>query len=240
MHGAGGSIRTWKRQENGLHNDYNLLLIDLRDHGLSKSIEPNYKTYSFQLISEDIIKVMDLVNIAEAHFITLSFGSVLLQDLTMRYPHRVKSLVLAGGIFRGTLPIRLFVNLAQFMNYFLSYEFMYNLFSYLLMPYSRNKVARKIYQQQAMKLSQKEYMKWVGLYREFFRLLQVFYNQPLDVPVLIIMGGDDYMFLSGAKRFASKKSAKIEIIPKCGHICNIEAPEYFNQKVSAFINQVAG
>ena len=40
VHGAGGSIRTWKYQIEAFRPHYRLLLIDLRDHGFSKDILP--------------------------------------------------------------------------------------------------------------------------------------------------------------------------------------------------------
>ena len=36
VHGAGGSISTWKFQVEALAPHYRLLLVDLRDHGESK------------------------------------------------------------------------------------------------------------------------------------------------------------------------------------------------------------
>ena len=40
IHGAGGSIATWNRQIDSLAPHFNLLLVDLRDHGQSKEIVP--------------------------------------------------------------------------------------------------------------------------------------------------------------------------------------------------------
>ena len=33
IHGAGGSISTWKRQIDFFKKEFNVLLLDLRDHG---------------------------------------------------------------------------------------------------------------------------------------------------------------------------------------------------------------
>lgn len=237
IHGAGGSIKTWNYQVPALKQYYNLLLIDLRDHGESKMVIPDHNVYQFSIITSDIKEVLDHLKIKKANFVTLSFGSVLMQDFSMRHGHLVNKIVIAGGIFKGNWLIKSFVTLARFFNLFLSYQKMYSMFSYLLMPKRRNQKARRIYQLQAKKLTQQEYMKWVGLYGEFFRLLGQFYQQVLQSPTLVIMGGEDFIFLKSAKTFVNRQPrASIETLGKAGHICNIESPDDFNRLVIDFFS----
>jgi len=54
IRGAGGSIKTWDYQVSDFKKYCNLLLIDLRDHGVSKNVEPQQEKYDFKLISQDI------------------------------------------------------------------------------------------------------------------------------------------------------------------------------------------
>jgi len=237
LHGAGGSIQTWNKQVNDFKAQFNLLLIDLRDHGGSKNIQPEQDEYSFQMVSEDIKKVMDNASVRRAHFVTLSFGSILMQDFAMRYPDRVEKIVVVGGVFSGSFFIRVFVHAARFFNVFFSYRQMYSIFSYLLMPYRRNQKARKVYQKHASKLTQKEYLKWVGLYYEFFNLLKTYYERTSSHQMLIVMGGDDFVFLKGAKKLArNQPHTKLEILPRVGHIANIEAPSSFNDLALSFLS----
>jgi pimeloyl-ACP methyl ester carboxylesterase len=174
--------------------------------------------------------VLDEHQIVKAHFITLSFGSVILQDLSIKYPSLIASAIFAGGIFKANALIKSFVQLARFSNFFLPYKWMYSIFSYLLMPFKRHQTSREIYQKQAQKLSSKEYMKWVGLYREFFKLLNRFYNQKINFPALVIMGKEDYIFLKSAKQFSKKHEKVLSMeIAGAGHICNIDQPHIFNE-----------
>ena len=57
IHGAGGSIRTWKFQIEAFAPHYRLLLIDLRDHGYSKEIMPAFPAYDFDIVAKDILAV---------------------------------------------------------------------------------------------------------------------------------------------------------------------------------------
>ena len=237
LHGAGGSIQTWKYQINGLKERYNLLALDLRDHGHSKNIDPSFDRYNFDIVVSDVQKVLNQAGIQRAHFVTLSFGSVLMQAIYERHPSKVQSMTLIGGIFSANWMIKAFVHSARLLNVFLLYRHMYRIFSFLLMPRKNHHIARRVYQMQARKLSQKEYVKWLGLYSEFFVLLQSFHNQHIKTPTLILMGEEDYLFLPSAKSFAvNHQGTSLQIIPKAGHICNIEKPEKVNAAILEFLD----
>jgi len=236
IHGAGGNSGAWQRQWNAFKDYGNLLAMDLRDHGKSKNIKPEKTRYDFDLIAEDILNVIDYLQIKSASFITLSFGSVLMQDLSMRRPHLVEKVVMAGGIFKGNLAVKSFVHFARFLNLFLSYRTMYSIFSYILMPKKRHQLSRRIYQIHSQKLNSDEYLKWLGLYSKFFLTLKRFYNQPIDFPALVVMGADDYVFLKAAKDFTAKHDkVEISVIENAGHICNIDNEEEFNRIVHEFL-----
>ena len=237
IHGAGGSIQTWKPQIKTLKKHYNLLLIDLRDHGKSKNVTPEADSYSFDLIVGDIVTILTHEEIEYAHFVTLSFGSVLMQALYKQHPEMVNRMVLIGGIFNANWMIKGFVHLARLFNLFLSYPSMYRTFSWLLMPKKRNQLARRVYQMQARKLSQDEYLKWLGIYSEFFLLLRSFHSQKIKRKMLILMGEDDYLFLPSAEKFsASQTGAELRRIEKAGHICNIDKPDDVNEAIIDFLS----
>ncbi len=237
LHGAGGSIATWNRQIPAFKETFNLLLIDLRDHGASKNLQPAHDRYNFDIVSDDILAVLDHENIAKAHFVTLSFGSVMMQALYRRRPEVVQKMIFIGGVFNANWSIKGFVHLARFLNLFLSYRQMYRLFSYLLIPKKEHQLARRIYQQQARTLGANEYLKWLGLYSEFFMLLKSFHRQPIENPMLILMGEDDYLFLASAMKFdADKSQSKLTLIPGAGHICNIDQPQRTNEGIFNFLD----
>lgn len=238
VHGAGGSSRTWKYQISTLKKHFNLLLLDLRDHGESKYTIPQPTEYSFELISSDIKNVMDNLGIEKAHFVTLSMGSVLIQDFMMRYPGRVEKTIFAGGIFKADIFLMIAANFVKLMNYILPYKIMYHLFSYLLMPKERNKKARRLYQREAQKLTQHEYSKWLDLKESFFSLLERSYEHSFSKKSLVIMGEEDYVFLPYARSYVTKhENTSLVSIENTGHICNIERPELFNFLVLNFLRK---
>ncbi len=241
LHGAGGSIATWKQQIKEFKDRYNLLAFDLRDHGRSKNVIPSYEQYNFDIVVSDIQQVLNDLNITKAHFVTLSFGSVLMQAIYKRHASKVQSMTLIGGIFNANWMIKAFIHSARFLNLFLPYRMMYRIFSFLLMPKKHHQVARKVYQMQARKLSQSEYLKWLGLYGEFFTLLRSFHHQNIKTPTLILMGEEDYLFLPSARTFTSSHTnTQLQIIPQAGHICNIEKPKEVNKVIFNFLSNLPG
>ena len=238
VHGAGGNIHTWKYQINDFRSHFNLLLLDLRDHGLSKFENVENNNYSFELISSDIKKVMDHIGIKKAHFVTLSMGSVIIQDFMLRYQNHVDQVVFAGGVFKVKPVLKLFIGAFKLINHLLSYERMYRIVSYILMPKKHHQKARRIYQLQARKLTQREYLRWVGLYRSFFKLLRDSFNYHFNHDQLVIMGSEDYMFLKSARHFvANQANAQLDVISSAGHICNIEQYDAFNKIAFGFLRE---
>jgi pimeloyl-ACP methyl ester carboxylesterase len=237
IHGAGGSIVTWKYQIEAFRPFFKLLLLDLRDHGKSKNIEPAYQHYDFNIVADDILRVVDHLGIEKAHFMSMSLGSVILQKIDEKRPQLIGKMIMAGGVFRANIKIKLFVHSAKFLNYFLPYRVMYNLFSWVVLPKKNHRHSRRLFRLQSQKLNQQEYLKWVGLYKDFFYLVKNFFRRELQSLSLVVMGDEDHVFFEAAKKFVAHhhKMAQLVIFEKCGHICNIDEYEKFNQIVLSFL-----
>ena len=71
---------------------------------------------------------------------------------------------------------------------------------------------------------------------EVLPLLRIFRQLDLPIPTLYIMGEEDYMFLPAVEKVvALHTSAKLQVLPKCGHVVNVERPMEFNQTMLDFI-----
>lgn len=236
IHGAGGSMTTWKYQVEAFKPFFNLLLLDLRDHGKSKNIQPEFEAYNFSIVCDDILEVVDHLGIKKAHFMSMSLGSVILQKLDEKRPDLIDKMIMAGGVFKANWKIKLFVHSAKMLSHILPYQVMYDMFSLIVLPKKNHQNSRRIFRLQSQKLSTKEYLKWVGLYKDFFRLLKQFFNRELEKLSLVVMGDEDHVFFEAAKKFVNThKKASLVIFEKCGHICNIENYELFNQTVLNFL-----
>ncbi len=240
IHGAGGSLVTWKHQVREFRHLFNLLLIDMRDHGKSKNISPVYDDYDFEIITDDILDVLDFLEIEKAHFLSLSLGSIILQKLHERRPAMVHSMIMAGGVFKADWKIHIFAHSGKFLSYFLPFRWIYDMFSLIVLPRKNHQPSRRLFRLQSQKLSPKEFLKWLGLYRDFFKVVRRFYRKKLETASLVVVGSQDHVFIRAAKRFAHKQAhlAQLAIMEGCGHICNIEQARQFNQIVLSFLREL--
>ncbi len=233
IHGAGGNSFTWKHQVPDFAPYYNLMLVDLRDHGESKNIQPSYPSYDFDIVTDDLLRVLDDAGITRAHFLSLSLGSIILQRLDLRRPDMVLTMIMAGGVFKADWRIRLFAHSGKFLSYFVPFRWIYDSFIIIVMPRANHAYSRKMYRRQSKKLAPHEFLKWLGLYRDFFSVVRAFFARPLASPALLVNGSEDHVFLDAAGRYAEKHAgmATLAVMPECGHLCNLEQRALFNQIV---------
>lgn len=237
IHGAGGSSAIWYKQIRAFKKSHNVLLIDLRGHGKSKSKEKRRaKDYNFISIGNEVIEVMDHLKIKSSHFVGISLGTIIIRELAMRFPERFDSLIMGGAVmhlnFRGQFLMRLGATLKSLLPYLILYRF----FAFIIMPKKKHRESRNLFIREAKKLYQKEFKRWFLLIAEVNPLLSIFKNNDLGIPTLYVMGSEDYMFLPSIKKLAAKhRSAQLHIIEACGHVVNVEKASVFNELVLNYI-----
>ncbi len=118
------------------------------------------------------------------------------------------------------------------------YMWLYKLFAWIIMPRKRHAESRNLFVREAKRLYQKEFLKWFKLTAEVNPLLRYFNEKEIKIPILYVMGEEDHMFLGPVRQMASKhKNAILKVIDKCGHVCNVEQPEVFNQLALSFLQE---
>lgn len=237
IHGAGGSSLTWKFQIEGFKSFYNLLLIDMRDHGYSKDLQPSYRVYDFDIIADDLLRTIDHAGVTSSHFIALSLGSIILQKLNSRRPEMMKTMIMCGGVFKADWRISNFAHFGKFMSYFVPFRWIYDGFILIVMPRKNHKFSRDQYRKQSLKLAPGEFLKWLGLYKDFFSVVGKFYDQELKTPSLLINGSQDHVFLDAARRYTKKHQplAELVVMEGRGHLCNLEDRKAFNAIVLTWL-----
>jgi len=237
VHGAGGSSKTFSRQVAAFKKHFNLLLPDLRDHGNSKKVSPVVKdNFSFEVVARDILNLMDNLKIDKAHFIGVSMGSVIIRVIEELRPNALKSIIIGGGIMKLNRRTHLLFKSGAFLSKFLPYHKLYQLVAWILMPYENHKVARRLFIREASKIQNDAFRVWLGLLSELKNRLDTSFNKPLKSPTLMIMGGQDFAFLEESIDYSRKfPVVNLHILPRCGHVCNIEQPDEFNQQSLNFL-----
>lgn len=240
VHGAGGSLSVWFRQIKSFSQEFNLLLIDLRGHGKSESIEEinAKKDYSFEAIAKEIIEVVDYYQIKKAHFVGVSLGTIIIRQIADIDASYIKSMILTGAVTRLNIKSRFLLRMGRNLKSILPNMVLYKLFAYIIMPKKKHAKSRFIFIREAEKVAKKEFLRWFNLTAQLASYLQYLYEKDIDIPTLYIMGEEDHLFLEPVKQLVKKmKNARLQVVEKCGHVVNIEQAEVFNAISIQFIKQ---
>jgi pimeloyl-ACP methyl ester carboxylesterase len=98
LHGLGGSLEMWRETGHveALKDDYRLILIDARGHGVSdKPHDP--ESYGMELMVTDVVAVLDDINVNKAHFLGYSMSGVIGFGIAKYVPERFRTLIIGSA-----------------------------------------------------------------------------------------------------------------------------------------------
>ena len=235
VHGAGGSSSIWNKQIDYFSKYFNLLLVDLRGHGKSAQSHLNVTKYSFNAVTKDILEVLDKEKIIHSHFVGISLGSLIIRNFANLYPERVTSCVLGGMITKINFFSKVLLFYANLLINILPVQTLYKILANLILPRKSHNASKQKYIVEAKKITTEEFFKWFNLNKEIKNLLRSF-NKICPVPLLIIQGQEDHLFVNDVKKYVEIfKNVNLKVLPKCGHVVNIQSAELFNKYALSFI-----
>ncbi|MEX2585400.1 MAG: alpha/beta hydrolase [Balneolaceae bacterium] len=240
VHGAGGSSSIWFKQIKAYRDHFNVLFIDLRGHGNSRHMIQEYyrEKYTFQLVSRDVLQVLDHLQIHKAHFIGVSLGTVIIRTIEEIAGERVISTIMCGAIMRLNIRSRVLVWLGHWFKRLVPFLWLYRLFAWIIQPRANHAESRNLFVREAKKMARKEFLKWYRMTYEVNPLLRHFREEESGNPTLYIMGGEDHMFLPVVQKLVEKhRNSELVVIENCGHVCNIEQPNRFNEISIEFLKK---
>ena len=146
---------------------------------------------------------------------------------------------MAGAIFDGSKFMHAFVHCGKLLTNIIPFRAFYSIFSFIVLPRKNHRLSRYIFRRQSKRMTSVEYLKWVQLYKPFFKLIKAYVTRELPRPCLIVMGDQDHIFGNAAKKFAAQqKNAVLSIIRGCGHVVSIESPKRFNELALDFLKSL--
>ena len=93
VHGYGGALEDWSRQVREFARDHRVLVFDHRGHGASAG-PPDESAYTVEHLASDTERVIACAGFRDFHLVGHSIGGAVAQEIALRRPDRVRSLVL--------------------------------------------------------------------------------------------------------------------------------------------------
>ena len=100
VHGLGLSGGAWWRTVGTLAPTMRVITFDHRGIGQSKSFTYVYTT---EAMADDAVSILDELGLERVHVYGFSLGGMVAQQVALRHPERVQSLVLGGTMRAGVV-----------------------------------------------------------------------------------------------------------------------------------------
>lgn len=236
LHGGVGDGRaTWRRQIDGLGDEFTVVAWDAP--GVGGSSDPP-ESFGMAGYADCLARFIDQLGLRRPHLAGVSFGGALALAFHHRHAAVPKTLILASAYagWGGSLPAE--VAQQRLRQAFLLADLPPEEFVGALLPtmFSPATPAEAVDAFGASMLA----FHPVGL-RAMARACAEDLRDALphvDVPTLLVYGDKDARApLSMAKDLqAAISGSTLVVLPDTGHACNIEAPEAFNEAVRSFLH----
>jgi pimeloyl-ACP methyl ester carboxylesterase len=239
VHGAGGSTRTWRKQLEAFGEEYHLLIIDLPGHAGSAERTAHRSKYDFEWISAAIWDVVDGYTKSQIHVVAVSLGSIIAMQMYEQRPSGVASLLFAGPIVSLNVKLRLLARTGLMIAKIIGFRNFYSLMAKIVLPRKNHKKSREIFVRESKFLSIEEYRKWTAMYgKHLDQTLRNLFNFEPHIPVLLLVGGQDHLFLKPTMQYASRfQNISIEVVQRCGHLVSLERADEFNRRCLDFLRK---
>lgn len=229
----------WYHQIPEFSKNYKTIVFDNRGVGRSKN--PIYP-FSIERMADDVADLMDFLRVRKAHILGASMGGFIAQELALKYPEKVSSLILCCTSFGGKNHVSPSAETLMAMSSFED-------------PNSEQRIRKNLkfaLAQDFQTTKEEEFEKIVGLrlanpilYQAYLSQLQAAMTfdveaklKDLTTPTLIVTGDKDPMVpVANSYNLAKRiKDSRLEVINDGGHSVFIEYPKVFNQLVIDFLN----
>ncbi|MEE8470206.1 MAG: alpha/beta hydrolase [Dehalococcoidia bacterium] len=101
--GLGADLTGWILQIPEFSRKYRVIVFDSRGSGRTDAPD---MPYSIEMLADDTAGLLDALGVEKAHILGLSMGGCIAQELALKYPQRVKGLILAATLARLPIPGR--------------------------------------------------------------------------------------------------------------------------------------
>jgi 3-oxoadipate enol-lactonase len=239
--GLGLSGGAWWRTVPTLSKRLRVITFDNRGVGRSRGLIPTFTT---EAMADDAMSVLDAVGVAHAHVYGVSLGGMVAQQLALRHPHRVRSLVLGAtqpGGPQAEPPEDEVIAFFRHRDERPTEEAAWASVPYNYGPLCRrehvDRIAEDIAQRMEHRFDERAYsaqMMAAALHNCFSRLDRI------NVPSFIVHGRHDRAIpVRNAELMAERlPDVRLRILAEAGHLYATEAPDV-DEEIATFLAEIA-
>ena len=239
-YGIGGNADMWDVNRAALAAHHRLVLWEPRGHARSDSPEDPAR-YSFQRWALDLKTVLDHLRIRKAHVGGLSLGAGIATRFTLRFPTRVRSLVVTNSSSAAGLPLSVENLVMRARSIEITLTKGMDAMAEFAMAANPNLSERLAIEPAAREEFYAEYRQlspigYANSLRALLAMDHITDQLPrLRVPVLLI-GGDRDPSLAPMKVMHRKvRGSKLVVLSPASHFGNRDQPEAWNRTVLEFL-----
>ena len=229
--GFGGDHLAWGFQFQALAQKYRVIAFDNRGAGQSDAPDVPYTT---GMMADDTAGLMTALGISPAHVVGVSMGGMIAQELALRHPERVRSLHLGCTLARSDNYMRALIEALREVRRNVAHEASIRAFGlWLFAPVTyqeRPDFIEMLYQNA---LANPYPQSLTGFVRQGDAIAvhdTLERLATLRCPTLVSVAEDDILVPPRFSRevAAHIAGARLEIVPRAGHVYFWERPDVFN------------
>jgi pimeloyl-ACP methyl ester carboxylesterase len=247
VHEFGGDCRSWEPQVRHFARTWRCIAFNARGYPPS-DVPDDVAMYSQQRARDDILAVLDGLGIDTAHIVGLSMGGFAALHFGFRYPDRARSLVVGGAGYGAHPDVReQFARETAAVADRIEADSMAEFGKVYAIGPTRVQFANKDprgWQEFADQLREHSTRGSANTMRGVQGKRPSLYDlademRALRVPTLIVNGDEDEPCLDvGLFMKRSIVSSALVLLPRTGHLCNLEEPALFNRVCGDFMTRV--
>jgi len=242
-YGIGGNADLWDTNRDALAAHHRLVLWEPRGHARSGSPEDPAK-YSFARWVLDLKSVLDHLRISKAHVGGLSLGAGIATRFTLRFPARVRSLLVTNSSSAAGLPLSVDHILMRAQSIKVTLEQGLDAMAEFAMATNPNVQARLAIDPNAKDEFYAYYRRLTPIgYANSLRALLAMDHitdqlSLIRVPTLLIGGNLDPSLAPMKVMHKKVRGSKLVVLSPASHFANRDQPEAWNRTALEFLGKV--
>jgi 3-oxoadipate enol-lactonase len=224
----------WDAQIPALTSKYRVLRYDQRGHGGSEATDP---PYSFDMLLDDAVGLLDALGIEKVHFCGLSMGGMTGQLFGAKYPERLRSLTLCDTASQMPDPTVWEDRIKMARGDGMAALAPSTLERWFTAPY-RAKAPKEVARIEAM-IANTPVEGFAGCCKAIEAMNQTHLLAGIKTPTLIVVGADDPSTTVAHSEVIHNeiRGSKLVVLDNAAHLSNIEQADGFNTALRAFIDK---